>query len=238
MRYFFPLTYLIFLTPAAAGLPLELKIIDFVSCFCFAIAVGRRTVFRLASLLVVALFTLLPFLAFVQTAFCSSIDLHSSTMVSCIVTRSGAVLLNVGLLSSVFLMAVANEWRGSLVATVNGMCLPRRLSIMVIISGSMIGEFRRAMIRVHHAFTARGKALPSVSWRNLVVLPVMLGAVWASVLDGAVERINGQWSSDRFWTTYVAPSRPFNIRSFLSDFAVLGAGALVAWYILIELRLL
>lgn len=145
----------------------------------------------------------------------------------CVSQKSLAVLLNVGSFSSVFLLAAANEWRDSLVATINGMYLPRRVRMMTIVSGAMVGEFRRAIFRVHQAFTARGEAMPSVNWRNLSVLPAMLGAVWASVLNGAVERIRGQWSSDNFWARYVPVGRPNDERATLSDVAVLCVGGIV-----------
>lgn len=145
----------------------------------------------------------------------------------CMTQKSIAVLLNVSLLSSVSLLAVANEWRGSMVVTINGMCLPRNIRIIAIISGAMIGEFERAMIRVHHAFTARGEAMPSMSMRNLFVLPAMFGAVWASVLSGVVERFHGQWSSEAFWARYVPARSQGHTRLALSDITVLIAGGLV-----------
>ena len=183
-KYLFPAAYLVFLLPAVPGLPIEAKAAVLVACCCLAFAINARSIIRIVGLLLTALCTLVPFLVLVQSAVCSSsINSMSVPLVPCVAQKSLAVLLNVGLLSSVFLLAAANEWRGSLVATINGMCLPRSIRMMAIVSGSMIGEFRRAMIRVHHAFTARGKAMPSANWRNLIVLPSMLGAVWASVLQ-------------------------------------------------------
>jgi hypothetical protein len=228
MRYLFPAVYLVFLLPAALGSALEAKVAVLVACPSLAVAINFRAIARIVVLLLTALCTLVPFLLLVQSAVCSS-SIYSTpgSLVLCATQRSLAVLLNVGLLSSVFLLAAANEWRGSLVATINAMYLPRSVRMMAIVSGAMIGEFRRAMIRVHHAFTARGQAMPSVSWRNLIFLPSMLGAVWASVLDGVVERVRGQWSSDRFWARYVPAGRRTDVRAALSDLAVLGAGALV-----------
>lgn len=236
-RYLFPAAYALFFLPAALGSPLEVKIGVLILCPSLAFTINLRAIIRIVGLLLTALCTLVPFLFLVQSAVCSSsVESVSRPLMHCIIQRSLAVLLNVGLLSSVFLLAAANEWRGSLVATINGLCLPRSVRMMAIVSGAMIGEFRRAMIRVHHAFTARGEAMPSVSWRNLIVLPLMLGAVWASVLSGVVERVRGQWSSDRFWTRYVPARRGIDERTTVSDLAVLGSGALVIGVLLARLR--
>jgi hypothetical protein len=227
-RYLFPAVYAVFFLPAVLGSPVEAKVAVLVACPSLAFAINLRSIIPILVLLLTALSTLVPFLLLVQSAICSS-SIYSipGSLVFCITQRSLDVLLNVGLLSSVFLLVVANEWRGSLVATINGMCLPRSVRMIVIVSGAMIGEFRRAIIRIHHAFTARGEAMPSVNWRNLIVLPSMLGAVWASVLNGAVVRIKGQWSSDRFWERYVPAVRRTNRAVALSDLAVLGVGGLV-----------
>lgn len=236
-RYPFPAVYAVFFLPAAIGSPLEGKLAVLVACPILALAINVRPVGRIVVLLLTALCTLVPFLVLVQSAVCtSSLIAVPASVVLCITQRSLAVLLNVSLLSSVFMLAAANEWRGSLVETINRMCLPRSVRMMAIISGAMIGEFRRAMIRVHHAFTARGEAMPSVHWRNLIVLPSMLGAVWASVLSGAVERFRGQWSSDRFWARYVPAGRRTDDRTALSDLVVLAAGGLVIGALLVQLR--
>jgi hypothetical protein len=236
-RYLFPAIYVAFLLPAALGMPVEAKVAVLVTCPSLAVAINLRQTARIIVLLLTALSTLVPFLLLVQSAVCSSsMYAVSEPLVHCIVQRSFVVLLNVGLLSCVFMLAAANEWRGSLVATINRMCLPRSVRMTAIVSGAMIGEFRRAVIRVHHAFTARGDAVPSVNWRNLIVLPAMLGAVWASVLSGEVERVKGQWSSDRFWGRYVPAQRRADRRAATSDLVVLGAGGLLIAVLLVRAR--
>lgn len=236
-RYLFPSVYAVFFLPAALGSPVAVKVAVLVACPCLALAINMRPITRVVALLLTALCTLVPFLMLVQSAVCSSsASAMPASLVLCITRKSLTVLLNVGLLSSVFILAAANEWRGSLVATINGMCLPRSVRMMAIVSGAMIGEFRRAMIRVHHAFTSRGEAMPSVNWRNLIALPSMLGSVWASVLSGVVERFKGQWSSDTFWARYVPASRQTDSETARSDLAVLGAGGLVIGMLLAGLR--
>lgn len=228
VRYLFPALYVVFLFPSTPGAPIEAKIVAFFMSSILAFVINMRSIIRIVLLLVTALGTLVPFLFLVQSAICSSVtNLPTGAFLLCVMQRSLAVLLNVGLLSSVFMLAAANEWRGSLVATINGMFLPRSVGIMAIVAGAMIGEFRRAMIRVHHAFTACGKAMPSANWRNLVVLPSMFGAVWASVLVGVVERMKGQWSSDLFWERYLPLERKTDARITFSDLMVLGASGLV-----------
>jgi len=201
-RYLFPAAYFVLLLVATLASSMNLKLFVVLTCLGLALLVNRHPVSRFLVLFVTALGTLVPLLVFVQSTICSSL-MPSKPLALCTIERSATVLLNVGLLTSIFILAAANEWRGSLVETVNGMYLPRNVRIMAIVSGAMIGEFRRAIIRVHHAFTARGEAVPAVSWRNFLALPSMLGVVWAAVLTGVVERINGQWSSDRFWARYV-----------------------------------
>jgi len=107
---------------------------------------------------------------------------------------------------------------------------------MAIVSGAMIGGFRRSMFRVYHAFTARGEAMPSVHWRNLIVLPTMLGAVWAAELNGVVKRVKGQWSSDTFWARYVPADRPIDSACTKSDVLVLSAGGLLIGVLLVSFR--
>lgn len=190
--------------------------------------INFRYILRILTLFLTALCTLIPFLFLVQSAVCSSF-VYSDWMsfMLCMTRKSIAVLLNASLLTAVSLLTVANEWRGSILVTVNGMYLPRSIRTMVMIVGAMIGEFKHAMVRVHHAFTARGEAVPCMSVRNLIVLPSMFGAVWASVLSGVAERFHGQWSSDEFWARYV-PTRPREYRCLTSsDITVLIAGALV-----------
>lgn len=226
-RLLFPAVYIVFFVPTAVGFPMAVKVAVLVLCPSLALAINFRPAARLAGLLLTAFGTLVPFLILVQAAVCSSSATEVPTsLLFCIIQKALTVLLNVSVLSAVFTLAAANEWRGSLLATINGMCLPRSIRMVAIISGAMIGEFRRAMIRVHHAFTARGEAMPSLNWRNLMVLPTMLGSVWASVLIGVVYRFKGQWSSDTFWARYVPQNRqPGNLA--LSDLAVLSAAGIV-----------
>jgi hypothetical protein len=227
-RYLFPGIYAVFLLPSLLGSSVEAKVAVLIACPSLAFVINLRPIVRILVLLLTALCTLVPFLLLVQSVVCSSPTYSApESLVHCITQRSLAVLLNVCVLSSAFLLATANEWRGSLVATINRMCLPRSVRMMAIVSGAMIGEFRRSIIRIHQAFTARGQAMPSINWRNLIVLPSMLGAVWAAVLNGVVERVRGQWASDGFWERYVPAVRQADVRVALPDIAVLGAGVLV-----------
>jgi hypothetical protein len=235
-RLLFPAVYPFFLLPAF-GSSVEAKVAVFLACPCLALAINFRPITRIVVLLLTALSTLVPLLLAVQTVVCTSpAHISAGSLPHCIVQRSLAVVLNVCLLGSVFLLAAANEWRGSLVATVNGMYLPRNIRVMAILSGAMISGFRRSALRVHHAFTARGEAMPSVHWRNLIALPAMLGTVWASELNSMVERMKGQWSSDTFWARYVPADRPTDSRSMNSDVMVLVAGGLLLGVLLVSLR--
>src|ERR1700722_2281800 len=154
-RYLFPAVYLAFLLPFALGVPVAAKLAVLVACPSLALAINSRAIARIAILLLTALCTFVPLLLLVKGSLCSSLPRGAAeTLFSCVAQRSVAVLLNVCLLSSVFLLATANEWRGSLVATMNNMCVPRSVRMMAIVSGSLIGEFRRAMNRVYQAFTA------------------------------------------------------------------------------------
>lgn len=232
-RYLFPLVYAFLLLPVVLDLPLSAKTGVLVACTALALFVNTRIFGRIFLLLVVALGTLTPLLIVVQSAVCWSPGTSLAPLFAqCVVPRSLIILLNAGLLSSAFLLAAANEWRGSLVTTVNGMWLPRNVRMVSIVAGAMIGEFRRAALRVHQAFTGRGEALPAISWRNMVVLPSMLGVMWAAVLNGAVGRMKEQWSSERFWETY-APSK-HRSSSTLSDLAVLAACGCVAFIALVS----
>lgn len=232
-RHLFPAVYAVFLLPTVLGYPIRAKVVLFVACAGLAFIINARPIVRIVILFLTSLCTLVPFLILVQSAVCSSLEqIVWQSLTQCVLQRSFAVLINVGLFSSVLLLAVANEWQESLVTTINRMWLPRNIRVMIIVSGAMIGEFRRAMLRVHHAYTARGEAMPSVNWRNLIVLPSMLGAVWASVLNGSTERLKGQWSSDRFWTRYVPAGRPSNTGTALSDVAVLCAGGIAVGVLL------
>jgi hypothetical protein len=104
------------------------------------------------------------------------------------------------ILGATIMLAVANEWRGSMLTTINGLYLPYRLRLVAVVAGAMIGEFQRAAQRAHQAFTGRGEALPGFSWRNAIAF---LAAVWAAVLNGAAGRLEEQWGADAFWTRYL-----------------------------------
>jgi hypothetical protein len=140
-------------------------------------------------------------------------------------------MATVGLAASILLLAAANEWKGSLLATVNGLWLPRSVRMMLVVTGVMSGDFRQAMTRVHHAFTAQGKASPKFSFRNLVVLPHMLACVWAAVLCRAAERLDQHWSSPAFWDAFIprnAAPAAFARRVLWKDAAVLASAAAVS----------
>ena len=220
-RYLFPAVYTIFLLPFVLDSSLILKALFLITYVCLACVINIRSITGFLILFLIAQSTFAPFLVLVQSAMCSSSSMQflSSAFTRCVVHESLAVQINVSSLYAVFILAVANEWRGSLVLTMNSMNLPRTVRTIAIVSGAMIGEFRRAVFRVHHAFTARGDAMPSVSWRNVIVLPVMLGTIWSSVLSGVVDRVNGQWSSDSFWARYVPAKRRPRVESKLTDLA-------------------
>lgn len=226
-RYLFPAIYLALLVPLFLGSSNEIKGAMLV-LFLLALVLNGRAIWPIVLLVLTSLATLAPFLVLVQTGLCSSSGHHAwLPLLQCAGRNASNVLLNIAVLSSVVLVAVANEWQGSLVATVNRMALPRSVRIMAIVAGAMIGEFRRAVLKVHHAYTARGQAMPSPHWRNLVVLPAMLGVVWASVLDSAAERLRGQWSVDAFWDRYVPAGLTRERRVAHSDLVVLSTAALV-----------
>jgi hypothetical protein len=232
-RYLFPYLYIIFLFPLFLGSTVTLQASVFGACLILALSIRRQTLWNIAPVMLASVGTLTPFLIVVEWAVCSSAGLTSSlSTFDCVWQRSVEVLLKVGLGASVLLLAASNEWRGSLVETSNSMWLPRSVRTIVIVAGVMIGEFRKAMIRVHHAFTARGEAFPALHWRNLVALPQILVCVWGSVLRSSSERLDAQWSSQVFWDRFVpakqrVESNPLKMAT--SDFAVIiAAGFTVA----------
>lgn len=235
-RYLFPAIYVALLLPAILGSSTNIKAVALCACLSLALIVNLRSIVRIGLLLLTAFCTLIPFLLLVQSAICSSHQTILLSLGDCVIQSSVAVLLNVGSLSAVFLLATANEWRGSAVETINGMAIPRTVRTMAIVSSAMIGEFRRAMTRVHQAFTARGEAMPSISARNLIVLAPMLGAAWASVLNGVVERTKEQWSSEAFWERYVTARRQQSATIALSDLSVLGLSGIVIVLMLLPLH--
>ena len=231
-RFLFPFVYIILLVPAALGSELRTKAICIVAYIVVGSVINVRMALRISGLLLAAFCTLIPLLLVVQGSACLSPS-TALTVVDCITGGSSAVLVNAAVLSSVVVLSTANEWRGSFLTTVNGMYLPRRLKIVTIVAGAMIAEFQRAVTRVHQAFTGRGEATPSISFRNLIALPSMLGIIWASVLSGAVERMKSQWSSEVFWTTYIPTRVDISQRTALADYAVsaLSVGVVVLFLI-------
>jgi energy-coupling factor transporter transmembrane protein EcfT len=229
-RYFFPYLYPIFMTPIFVSTPKSLQALILGICVALGFVIKRQAAWKFSLIVLTSLTTLFPFLVIVQTAVCSSPTIGTPHLTfECLSQRSLEVLLNLGLTASVILLAVSNEWRLSLVETANGMSLPRSIRTVIVLSGSTIGEFRKATLRVHHAFTSRGEAAPTFHWRNLVVLPRMLGCIWASVLRASVERLDGQWSSERFWDRFIpAHGKQAAKATFisLSDFAVIFAAGL------------
>lgn len=227
-RYLFPGIYFVLLLPILLQTGLAVKASLAVLLLALAITVNGRAVKPIVFLVLTSLATLTPFLLLVQAAVCSSSSQAGwRPLMECAGQNAIGVLLNIGLLSSVVVLGAANEWRGSLVASINRMALQRNVRMMAIVSGAMIGEFRRAVLKVHHAYTARGQAMPSVHWRNLIVLPGMLGVVWAAVLNSAAERLRGQWSANTFWERYVPARRPSSPKGTWTDLAVLGTALLI-----------
>ncbi len=202
-RYFFPYIYLVLLLPLAVSLPVFVKATLLAVCLGLALAIRRDVARNLAPAILASLTTMIPLLIVVQSAVCSSSGLTTLPEFDCVKERSIEVLLKLGIGIAVLVLAASNEWRGSLLETSNAMWLPRSVRVMIVIAGVMVGEFRKATIRVQHAFAARGDVAPSFHWRNVIALPRMLGCVWASVLKLSAERINTQWSSPAFWDKYV-----------------------------------
>lgn len=228
-RYLFPTIYFVFLLPIVLKSPTEIKISLTALYLVLTLIVNGRAITPFILLILTSLATLTPFLLVVQAAVCSSTgQLAWLSVAQCAGGNAVRILLNIGLMSGAVLLAAANEWQGSLVDSINRMMLPRSVRIMAIVSGALIGEFRRAALKVHHAYTARGQAMPSVHWRNLVVLPGMLGAMWVSVLNGATERLRGQWSAESFWKRYVPSRERQALTATSTDVVVLGsAGAVI-----------
>jgi hypothetical protein len=224
----FPIVYIILLLPLFAT-SIELKTASIVTYPILGLIISRRPAAVLLLLIGTALATLVPLLVVVQAAVCSSSAYEVVTPFErCIFARSVNLLLNICLLSSISVLAAANEWRGTLPATINRMGLSRNIRIIVIVAIAMIGGFRRSFYKIHHSFTSRGEALPSLNWRNLVSLPIMLGATWATELNSAASRINGQWSAPAFWASYVPDDPSERQMAYTAgDIVVLAAASLV-----------
>jgi hypothetical protein len=202
-HYFFPYCYLVLLIPLflPGGAVFQLSAILVYALAAFLI---NRKVF-LASLVVLlpSLGTFIPFSIIVQAAVCSSPGIQHGSFLTCVEYNSALILLKVGLTALVFFLAIANESKKSLADAVNNMWLPRTFRMIAITGGAMIEEFRRATSRVHLAFAARGSVSPSFNFRNIVSFPRMLGCIWASVLKMSADRLNEQWSQEKFWLRFV-----------------------------------
>lgn len=228
-RFLFPAIYLALLIPVGSNLNEQAKFALVGLYTVLALGVNGRAMARMAVLIAISLTTFLVLSLIVQSAICSrSAEQGWRPIIDCAFNNSAKVLANVALLSAAVLVATSNEWRGSLVATIGGLTLPRSVRMMVMVSGAMMGEFQRAATRVHHAFTARGDASPSLRWRNLMALPSMLGVMWASVLNNATERLEGQWSANEFWERYVPSEQEVGSATLSDAIVIIVAGTVAA----------
>lgn len=233
-RYAFPAVYVTLLLPILLNSSPLLKSYVIAGSASVAALVNPARAFRVAVLLLLTLGSLVPLLLIVQGSACWGVPTPTATLLHCVGARAGGVLLNAAILGAAVMLAVANEWRGSLLTTVNGLCLPRSLRFVGVVAGAMIGEFQRATFRVHQAFTGRGEALPGLSWRNAIALPAMLAATWGAVLNGAAARLEEQWAADAFWARYV-PNGQDRLGTITNrdPLIVLGCGMVVAASILV-----
>src|SRR5437867_1223524 len=118
-RRLFPAIYRVLFLPAALRWATEVRVAVVVVCLSLAFLINFRAIRRFLALVTTALLTLVPLLILVQSAVCTSATRSMpEPFAPCVVRRSLPVLLNVGSLSAVFLLAAANEWRGSLVMTI------------------------------------------------------------------------------------------------------------------------
>ena len=199
----FPSAYLLLWFPAVLLGHLGLRVGIAVAAILVSIAIGNPIVRRFVPLFGLALLLYALLSAIVNGASCSARGIPlDPTIIPCIFSGAGPSVALIAALLSTVLLAIGNEWRASLVKTVNSLTLPRDVKIVCAIAGSLLGEFRRASLRVHHATTAQGEASPKRSFRNLTALPRLAAATWASVLSAAVLRLRHQWASDAFWDHY------------------------------------
>jgi hypothetical protein len=199
----FPAAYLLLWIPAALLGHTDLRFGIALVALLISIVIGGSTVRRFAAVYGFALLAYAVLLGIVKAASCSAAGIPlDPTMFTCVTENAISSVGLVAALLSIVILAIANERRGSLVHTVNALTLPRDVRIVCAIAGSLLGEFRRASIRVHHATTAQGQASPRRSLRNLAALPRLAAATWASVLSAAVQRMSHQWSSEAFWDHY------------------------------------
>lgn len=220
-RLLFPLVYIALLAPLAfPDLPLEFKLALFLVCFCFGLLINAKIVKGVLPTILASLATLTPFIGIVQWAKCSSFEIIQNTVSQCVITETASVLVTFGLGTSVFLLAVTNEWRGSLLNSINGLRIPRSVRTISIVGSVLIGEFRKTMARTHLAFSARGQAYPSLHWRNFFILPAVLGCVWSAVLKMSADRLDLQWSSQTFWDKYI-PHKISEVKTSSFDLIIL-----------------
>jgi hypothetical protein len=202
-RVFFPAVYVAFALPLIFATPLSFAFAA-ASCMALAAALNRRLFLALMPLVATSLLTFVLLLGLVQAAVCSSgLEGRYANLGVCLAARMPPTFLGVALLAALMLLAACNERRASLVDTINGLCLPRQIRLMATVAAAMVGEFRKAFMRVHHAATARGDASPGLRLGNVTTLPRILACTWAAVLTGAGGRLAEQWASDVFWNRYV-----------------------------------
>ena len=170
------------------------------SCIVVALIRNKQVVASMMQLMCLTLLTFIPFLLIIQSSICST---GGIPIVECSLARATPIFAKVISIFALTLLVIAYTWRGNVLRTVNALTLPRPVRIMVVISSAMVGEFRKAMFRVHHAFTSSGQASPSMHVRNILVLPRILAGVWASVVWVVDERLNQHWSSDTFWDHFI-----------------------------------
>jgi hypothetical protein len=202
-RRFFPYVYLAFALPLLFGTPLSLALTAG-SCLALAAALNPRSFLGLMPLVAMSLLTFALLLGLVQTAVCgSSLEARYASLGGCLAARLPPTFLGVALLAALMVLAACHERRASLVDTVNGLFLPRRIRLITTVAAAMVGEFRKAFMRVHHAATARGDASPGLRFANLTALPRILACTWAAVLTAASGRLAEQWATNAFWNRYV-----------------------------------
>jgi hypothetical protein len=136
--------------------------------------------------------------------------------------------LSIGIaLASISLLVSCMEWRGSALKTVNGMGLPRDLRIIGALVGSLVGDFSKAIQKVHFSTTARGQTAPRFAFRNFLSLPFLVRRIWIIVFGVAASRLTLQWSSDQFWERYIPKAPMASLRRPEVDWVVLVIGILL-----------
>jgi hypothetical protein len=203
---FFPIVYLPLWGAAILASTAGERALIAVLAGTLAPIVARGIVRRFAAVAGLSMLVFTLFSIIVRGAICSG-QFGGAALGRCAVVTAMPSVAFVGALLATFALVISVGWRGSLIATVNELPLPRDLRVVSALAGSMLGEFWRANARVHHATTARGDAAPGWSIRNLRVLPRLMGSVWAAVLAPLTVRLSLQWSSDNFWDCYIPRER-------------------------------